>query len=118
MMAMDVFGKIKMRCTKMRVNYPGMIAWTLFLIGLGAGGYWLVLLATSGAGGALIAGIVGVVALAGAATLWLTISLGRGHDPLLPEITDDESAIYLEYRQAKKQRAARQRQGALRRSVA
>lgn len=93
----------------MRVNYPGMIAWTLFLVGLGAGGYWLVLLATSGAGGAVISGIVALVTLSGAAAVWLTIMLGYGHAPLLPETTDDETAVYLKYRQEKKQRAARRR---------
>lgn len=88
----------------MRQNFPGLIAWTLFLIGLGAAGVWLVALGRDGAQGEYIAGIIALVCLLGSAALWITVRFVLRNDPMNPEVTSDEEAVYLKRRRLKQRR--------------
>lgn len=88
----------------MRQNFPGLIAWTLFLVGLGAAGVWLVALGRDGAQGEYIAGIIALVCLLGSAALWIAVRFVFQNDPLNPEVTTDEEVVYLKRRRLKQRR--------------
>lgn len=82
----------------MRQNFPGLLGYTLILIGFVGGGIWIIAMATSGTINALAPGIVSLVGFIGGFTLLLAIKRGVGTDPLEPPTTDEEAKVYEEKR--------------------
>lgn len=85
----------------MRYNIPGLIAWTLFMVGLAFGGIWIVRLGTPDDTSAIASGIVGLVCLVGSAALLLYTRGRIGQDPLEPPVTPSEEDAYVARRRAK-----------------
>ncbi len=96
----------------MRQNFPGLIAWTLFLVGLGAAGVWLVILGRGGGDGAVISGVIALVCLVAAGVTWIAIRWLLRNDPMNPEVLQDEEQVYLKRRRDKRRRRAQGKEGA------
>ncbi|WP_182349532.1 hypothetical protein [Tomitella gaofuii] len=78
----------------MRQNFPGLAAWTLLLLGIAAGGVWLVMLGRPDGAAAWPWGTAAIVGLAAGGALMVTIRYQWHNDPLEPETTDEEAAVY------------------------